>query len=71
MIKIVFVVGEIYTQTIISGQKYCKKCLSCYLTNITDNNMYLDVYLFTKDLENMKQIYQKYHKIFKNAVEIV
>ncbi|PKB95334.1 kinase-like protein, partial [Rhizophagus irregularis] len=43
--------GEKYTSTIIRYQKYCKKCLSCYLNNITDNNIYLDVYLFTKDLE--------------------
>ncbi|UZO17168.1 uncharacterized protein OCT59_008529 [Rhizophagus irregularis] len=43
--------GEEYTETIIRYQKYCKKCLSYYLTNITDNNIYLDVYLFTKDLE--------------------
>ncbi|GBC39534.2 kinase-like domain-containing protein [Rhizophagus irregularis DAOM 181602=DAOM 197198] len=43
--------GEEYTQTIIYDQKYCKKCLSCYLTNITDNNLYLDVYLLTKELE--------------------
>ncbi|UZO06654.1 uncharacterized protein OCT59_026966 [Rhizophagus irregularis] len=43
--------GEEYTETIIRYQKYCKKCLSCYLTNITDNNIYLDVYLFAKDLE--------------------
>ncbi|GBC05819.1 hypothetical protein RclHR1_06440006 [Rhizophagus clarus] len=31
-------------------QKYCKNCLSCYLKNITDNNMYLDVY-YTMNLE--------------------
>ncbi|CAB4414851.1 unnamed protein product [Rhizophagus irregularis] len=43
--------GEEYTRTIIYGQRYCKKCLSCYLNNITDNNIYLDVYLFTKDSE--------------------
>jgi hypothetical protein len=43
--------GEEYTLTLIHSQKYCKKCLSCYLINITDNNMYLDVYLLTKDLE--------------------
>jgi hypothetical protein len=44
--------GEEYTFTIMSPfQKYCKKCLSDYLTNITDNYIYLDVYLFTKDLE--------------------
>ncbi|RGB36074.1 kinase-like domain-containing protein [Rhizophagus diaphanus] len=43
--------GEKYIQTPIGNQIYCKKCLSSYLTNITDNNIYLDVYLFTKDLE--------------------
>jgi hypothetical protein len=43
--------GEKYTLTLICKQIYCKKCLSCYLINITDNNMYLDVYLLTKDLE--------------------
>ncbi|CAB4413963.1 unnamed protein product [Rhizophagus irregularis] len=43
--------GEQYTQTNIKYQKYCKDCLSCYLTDITDNEIYLDVYLFTKDLE--------------------
>jgi hypothetical protein len=32
-------------------QRYCKKCLSCYLTNITDKNIYLDVYIFTRNLE--------------------
>ena len=32
-------------------QKYCKKCLSSYLNKITDNNIYLDVYLYTKNLE--------------------
>ncbi|UZO03824.1 uncharacterized protein OCT59_024225 [Rhizophagus irregularis] len=43
--------GEEYTTAIFCNQKYCKKCLLSYLTNITDNNLYLDVYLFTKDLE--------------------
>ncbi|CAB5184076.1 unnamed protein product [Rhizophagus irregularis] len=44
--------GEKYTEMTIYDQKYCKKCLSSYLTNITDtNNIYLDVYLFTKELE--------------------
>jgi hypothetical protein len=43
--------GEEYTLTLIHSQKYCKKCLSNYLINITDNNMYLDVYLLTEDLE--------------------
>jgi hypothetical protein len=44
--------GEEYTLTLIYEEKYCKKCLSCYLINITDKNtMYLDVYLLTKELE--------------------
>src|SRR6185369_573462 len=43
--------GGAYTKTLIYEQKYCKKCLSCYLTNITDNNIYLDVYLLTEELE--------------------
>jgi hypothetical protein len=43
--------GEEYIDvTFINAQKYCKKCLSCYLTNITDNNIYLDVY-FTMNSE--------------------
>ncbi|CAB4446060.1 unnamed protein product [Rhizophagus irregularis] len=28
-------------------QYYCKKCLSYYLANITDNNLYLDVHILT------------------------
>ncbi|CAB5211673.1 unnamed protein product [Rhizophagus irregularis] len=43
--------GEGYTKTIVGDQKYCKKCLSYYLTNITNNNIYLDIHLFIKDLE--------------------
>ncbi|UZO14370.1 uncharacterized protein OCT59_005829 [Rhizophagus irregularis] len=43
--------GDIYTETTINYQKYCKKCLSGYLTNITDENIYLDVYIFTRNLE--------------------
>jgi hypothetical protein len=35
---------ELYMYISVTGQQYCKKCLSCYLTNITDNNIYLDVY---------------------------
>ncbi|PKY19105.1 kinase-like protein [Rhizophagus irregularis] len=44
--------GEKYTKTISKKkQKYCKNCLSRYLTNITDNDIYLDVYFFTEDLK--------------------
>ncbi|PKC03552.1 hypothetical protein RhiirA5_423592 [Rhizophagus irregularis] len=45
---------DIYTE-ISAGypdrQRYCKKCLLGYLTNITDKNIYLDVYIFTRNLE--------------------
>ncbi|UZO19313.1 uncharacterized protein OCT59_010610 [Rhizophagus irregularis] len=44
--------GEEYTEMTIYDQRYCKKCLSYYLTDITDtNNICLDVHLFTKELE--------------------
>ncbi|UZO08491.1 uncharacterized protein OCT59_028745 [Rhizophagus irregularis] len=36
--------GEEYIEVLLcSWQKYCKKCLSRYINNITDNNIYLDV----------------------------
>ncbi|PKY59584.1 hypothetical protein RhiirA4_482440 [Rhizophagus irregularis] len=43
--------GEEYTKALLYyDRRYCKNCLSCYLINITDNNMYLDAY-YTMDLE--------------------
>src|SRR5215469_6240729 len=43
--------GEEYIGTLFTfNQKYCKKCLSSYLTNLTDINIYLDVCLYTKNL---------------------
>ncbi|PKC58199.1 hypothetical protein RhiirA1_468358 [Rhizophagus irregularis] len=43
--------GEYYNRATFSiEQKYCKNCLSRYLTNITDNNMYLDAH-YIMDLE--------------------
>ncbi|UZO04928.1 uncharacterized protein OCT59_025290 [Rhizophagus irregularis] len=49
--------GEKYTWALFCrGQHYCKKCLSRYIndmshvTDVTDNNIYLDVY-YTMDLE--------------------
>ncbi|CAB5211651.1 unnamed protein product [Rhizophagus irregularis] len=55
--------GEEYTRTIIYGQKYCKKCLSCYLNNITAINIHLVVYLFAKDSECTD-----YHEIIRTKV---
>ena len=44
--------GEGYTSAFFSfQQKYCKKCLSSYLANITDKNTYLDVYFNTRNSE--------------------
>ncbi|CAB5208741.1 unnamed protein product [Rhizophagus irregularis] len=42
--------GDEYVE-IACHQNYCKKCLSCYLANITDNNLYLDVYILTENLK--------------------
>src|SRR5437016_14613644 len=46
--------GDVYTEALFCryySQKYCKKCLSSYITEITDNKIYLDVYILTKNLE--------------------
>ncbi|PKY33531.1 hypothetical protein RhiirB3_394879 [Rhizophagus irregularis] len=43
--------GEKYINALFTSQKYCKKCLSRYISDITDNNIYLDVYIYTIDLE--------------------
>src|SRR6266516_7280260 len=42
--------GDNYDVVLLYQQKYCKKCLSRYLANITDNNIYLDVY-YTMNIE--------------------
>jgi hypothetical protein len=68
--------GENYTSTLIYGQKYCKKCLSCYLTKITDNSMYLDVYLLTENLEcsrheiSRKKVLQNIQECCRNCLMI-
>src|ERR1043166_5784534 len=43
--------GNEYTETLFYYQKYCKTCLSRYITEITDNNMYLDMSIYTTNLE--------------------
>ncbi|CAB4441443.1 unnamed protein product [Rhizophagus irregularis] len=69
--------GEEYTRTIVAHQKYCKKCLLSYLTNITDNNIYLDVYLLTKDLEcneheiSRTKIPQKIQECCRNCLMVL
>src|SRR5688572_18920258 len=67
--------GEEYIETVLCpDQKYCKKCLLSYINDITDKNTYLDVYIYTKDLEcsdHKINTRTKVHIIFKNVVEIV
>ncbi|UZO06252.1 uncharacterized protein OCT59_026581 [Rhizophagus irregularis] len=69
--------GDIYTGTSIKYQKYCKKCLLCYLTNITDKNIYLDVYIFTRNLEcneheiSMTKEPQNIQECCRNCLEIL
>jgi hypothetical protein len=43
--------GEYISTLLCRWQRYCKKCLSYYINNITDNNIYLDVYIYTMELE--------------------
>jgi hypothetical protein len=44
--------GEEYYKALFCNlQKYCKKCLLHYIDDITDNNIYLDLYLFTMNLK--------------------
>ena len=81
MIIIVFIVEKKYIKAAFDDywhyQKYCKKCLSSYLSKITDNNKYLDVYLYTKNLEcNEHEISktkepQNIQECCKNCLEIL
>ncbi|RGB35846.1 hypothetical protein C1646_758872 [Rhizophagus diaphanus] len=70
--------GEKYTRTFIYGQKYCKKCLSYCLNNMTDINIHLDVYVrnrtkvpqniqeFCLIILSFKQIFG-YYQLFDNT----
>ncbi|RIA81188.1 kinase-like domain-containing protein [Glomus cerebriforme] len=40
--------GEKYSEALFSSQRFCKKCLSRYITDTTDNDKYLDVYFRMK-----------------------
>ncbi|POG76078.1 kinase-like domain-containing protein [Rhizophagus irregularis DAOM 181602=DAOM 197198] len=42
--------GNKYFKPLLIQQKYCENCLSKYVTSITDNEMYLDVHISTKDV---------------------
>src|SRR4051794_25845042 len=43
--------GDNYTLTAFFSQRYCKKCLSRYISDITDNNTYLDMFIRTRSLK--------------------
>ncbi len=66
--KIVFIV-EINLLTPVCFQRYCKKCLSSYITEIADIKVYLDVCILTKNLEcneheiNRTKITTKYSRM--------
>ena len=38
-----YLLWDRYNNTPLFGQKYCKKCLSLYINDITDINTYLDI----------------------------
>ncbi|GBC02509.1 hypothetical protein RclHR1_04660002 [Rhizophagus clarus] len=70
--------GEEYTESVVTRyQRYCKKCLSCYLTNISDINIYLDVYVSAKNLECSEHVIsrakepQSIQECYKNCLEIL
>ncbi|CAB4431973.1 unnamed protein product [Rhizophagus irregularis] len=39
--------GNKYSETLLFKQKYCRECLLRYITDITDNYTYLDIYIST------------------------
>ncbi|GET64085.1 kinase-like domain-containing protein [Rhizophagus irregularis DAOM 181602=DAOM 197198] len=67
--------GDEYVKTVCE-QYYCKKCLLYYLANITDNNLYLDIYVLTENLEcgeheiSMTKEPQNIQKCCKNCLGI-
>ena len=42
--------GNKHSETILFHQRYCKNCLSKYISHITDSNIYLMVPSFRKNL---------------------
>src|SRR6266540_4140557 len=52
--------GNEYSETILFYQQYCKDCLSKYISHITDSNIYLDVYIVTKNAQCDK------HEVVRN-----
>ncbi|RGB35798.1 kinase-like domain-containing protein [Rhizophagus diaphanus] len=69
--------GEEYTHTYIKNQKYCKYCLSRYLTKITDIDIYLNVYFFPKDLKcneheiSRTKVHRNIQECFRKCLKIL
>ncbi|EXX62533.1 Cdc15p [Rhizophagus irregularis DAOM 197198w] len=68
--------GEKYIRALFCSQKYCKKCLSRYITDIRDNNICLDIY-GTLDLEcnehevGKTKVLQNIQECCENCVRIL
>ncbi|EXX66956.1 hypothetical protein RirG_118780 [Rhizophagus irregularis DAOM 197198w] len=69
--------GEKYIETLLChDQKYCKKCLSRYINDITDNNIYLDIH-YTMELEcneheiSKTKVPQSIQEFCKNCIRIL
>ncbi|PKK59710.1 hypothetical protein RhiirC2_794434, partial [Rhizophagus irregularis] len=69
--------GEKYIETLLChDQKYCKKCLSRYINDITDNNIYLDIH-YTMELEcneheiSKTKVSQSIQEFCKNCIRIL
>ncbi|GES73858.1 kinase-like domain-containing protein [Rhizophagus clarus] len=70
--------GEAYIKALLCWQKYCKKCLSSYINSVTDNNnIYLDVYIYTMDLVcseheiNRTKVPQSIQECCRNCLKIL
>src|SRR3954454_7054757 len=62
--------GNKYTTTFFFDQKYCKRCLSQYITKISDNNTYLDMCIITMNLECIEHEMRRDKKLLiKNIQE--
>src|ERR1044072_5543908 len=61
--------GSKYTETLFFRQKYCKTCLSRYITEITDNNTYLDMCIYTTKLECNKHEMRDEELLIQNIQE--
>ncbi|PKY27870.1 kinase-like protein [Rhizophagus irregularis] len=66
---------EEYIETLLCRkQRYCKKCLSLYISYITDDNIYLDVYICTIDLEfnlSRKRVSRNIQECYENNSRIL